>query len=139
MSNEFTLNTQPLVGKLKDIRPLTVRLVNKASWEQVWDYLVKNYHYLGYETMIGPRIKYLVFHKNRPIAALSYNRAVLRLGVRDTFLGWTPEQKRLVGAALTRDPVKMRRALSELMYHMRRNFVAYRSHRKTKMRLLNTG
>ena len=93
MNNEFSLNTQPLVGKLKDIRPLTVRLVNKTSWEQVWDYLVKNYHYLGYETMIGPRIKYLVFHENRPIAALSYNRAVLRLGVRDTFLGWTPEQK----------------------------------------------
>ncbi len=35
-----------------------------------------------------------------------------------------PQAYRLVGAALTLDPVKMRKALSELMYHMRRNFVA---------------
>jgi hypothetical protein len=68
-------------------------LVNKTSWEQVWDYLVRNYHFPGCEVMIGPMIKHLVFHENRPIAALSYNLAVLRLGVRDTFLDWTPEQK----------------------------------------------
>ncbi|MCL4516115.1 MAG: DUF4338 domain-containing protein [Firmicutes bacterium] len=93
MNNGFSLNERPLVGKLKDIRPLEVRLVNKTAWEPVWDYLVRSYHYLGYEKMIGPRIKYLVFHQDRPIAALSYNRAALRVGVRDTFLGWTPTQK----------------------------------------------
>jgi hypothetical protein len=43
---------------------------------------------------------------------------------------------RLVGAALTRAPAQMRIALSELMYHLKRNFVAYKSHRKTKMKLL---
>jgi hypothetical protein len=35
MNNEFSLDTRPLVGKLKDIRPLKVRLVNKTAWEQV--------------------------------------------------------------------------------------------------------
>lgn len=43
--------------------------------------------------MIGPRIKYLVFHADRPIAALSYNRAALHVDVRDSFLNWTPAQK----------------------------------------------
>jgi len=50
-----------------------------------------------------------------------------------------PQAYRLVGAALTRDPAKMRKALSELMYHLKRNFIAYKSHRKTKVKLLNTG
>lgn len=37
-----------------------------------------------------------------------------------------PQAYRLVGAALTRDPAKMRIALSELMYHLKRNFsIAY--------------
>lgn len=93
MSTDFKLETQPLSGNLKDLRPLKVLLVNKTEWEPVWDYLVRTYHYLGYETMIGPRIKYLVFHEKRPIAALSYNRAVLHVGVRDMFLGWTRKQK----------------------------------------------
>lgn len=93
MDTDFTLDTRPLSGKLKDLRPLKILLVNKTAWEPVWDYLVRTYHYLGYETMIGPRIKYLVFHADRPIAALSYNRAALHVGVREAFLGWTPGQK----------------------------------------------
>ncbi|MFZ5632899.1 MAG: hypothetical protein ACOY40_08630 [Bacillota bacterium] len=79
MSKDFSLNIQPLSGKLKDLRPLKILLVNKTAWEPVWDYLVRTYHYLGNETMIGPRIKYLVFHEDRPLAALSYNRAALHV------------------------------------------------------------
>lgn len=89
----FVLDTAPLSTRLKDLQPLKILVVNKTAWEPVWDYLVRTYHYLGYEKMIGPRIKYLVFHEARPIAALSYNRAALRVGVREAFLGWTPEQK----------------------------------------------
>jgi hypothetical protein len=93
MNTDFALDTRPLFGKLKDLRPLKILLVNKTAWEPVWDYLVRTCHYLGYETMIGPRVKYLVFHEDRPIAALSYNRAALHVGVRDSFLDWTPAQK----------------------------------------------
>jgi len=60
-------------------------------------------------------------------------------GLKKTPVLTMPQAYRLVGAALTRDPEKMRKALSELMYHLKRNFVAYQSHRKTKMKLLNTG
>ena len=93
MSTDILLDKRPLTGKLKDLRPLKILLVNKTTWEPVWDYMVRTYHYLGYETMIGPRIKYLVFHEDRPLAALSYNRAALHVGVRDAFLGWTRKQK----------------------------------------------
>jgi len=93
MKTDISLNTRPLSGRLKDFRPLKILLVNKTAWEPVWDYLVRTYHYLGYQKMIGPRIKYLVFHEDRPLAALSYNRAALHVGVRDVFLGWTRKQK----------------------------------------------
>jgi SRSO17 transposase len=44
--------------------------------------------------MIGQNIKYLVLASERPIAALIYNRAALRVGVRDDYIGWTEEIRR---------------------------------------------
>jgi SRSO17 transposase len=43
--------------------------------------------------MIGPRIKYLACCGGVPIAALSYNRAALRVRARDQYLGWDEEQR----------------------------------------------
>jgi hypothetical protein len=68
-------------------------MVYKTPMEPLWDYMVKKYHYLGYDKMFGPRLKYLVFCKDRPIAAISFNQAALQVGVRDCFIGWDKEQK----------------------------------------------
>lgn len=87
------LDPTPLNGTLKEFQPLDIQIVNQTEHEPTWDFMVKHYHYLGYDKMFGPRIKYLVFRKGVPIAALSYNRAALRIGVRDSFIGWNDEQK----------------------------------------------
>ena len=87
------LDATPLSGTLKEFQPLDIRIVNQTEYEPTWDLMVRHYHYLGYDKMIGPRIKYLVFQKGVPIAALSYNRAALRIGVRDRFIDWNGEQK----------------------------------------------
>ncbi|MHB1128056.1 MAG: IS701 family transposase [Bacillota bacterium] len=86
-------NTQMLVGKLHEFLPLDIYMVGKTEQEPLWDHIVRTYHYLGYEKMFGPRLKYLVLYQGQPIAALSYNRAALTVGVRDSYLGWTPAQK----------------------------------------------
>jgi SRSO17 transposase len=90
---KIELDAQPLSGILQEFQPLEIQVVNQTELEPTWDFMVKHYHYLGYDKMIGPRIKYLVFRKEIPIAALSYNRAALRIGVRDNFIGWNDEQK----------------------------------------------
>lgn len=94
MAEAYQLDERPLSGKLHDYLPLCIRIVNKTEEEPLWDHMVREYHYLGYDNMIGPRIKYLVLHENRPIAALSYNRAALTIGVRENHICWDPEQKR---------------------------------------------
>jgi hypothetical protein len=93
MNGDFYLDARPISGKLHDIQPLDIIAVDKTELEPLWDYMVCNYHYLGYDNMIGPRIKYIVLLKGTPIAALSYNRASLKVGVRDLFIGWKEEQK----------------------------------------------
>ena len=87
------IETCPLTGSLKEFQPITIHLVNHTDMEPVWDHMVRTYHYLGYHRMMGPRIKYLACSRNVPIAALSYNRAALRVRARDQYLGWDEEQR----------------------------------------------
>jgi hypothetical protein len=93
LERKIEISTEAIEGKLHEYQPLEIVNVSRTANEFLWDELIRKYHYLGYEKMIGQRIKYLVLYLNTPIAALSYNRASLRVGVRDTFIGWTEEQK----------------------------------------------
>ena len=84
-----------LAGKLKDHLPVEITAVNRTALEPSWDYMVKNYHYLGYEKMIGPRIKYLACYEGIPIAFLSYKSAFFKVAARDAYIGWSTQQKNL--------------------------------------------
>lgn len=81
-------------GGLKSIRPVTLELVSGSDLEPIWDYLVKQYHYLGYQRLFGHRLKYLVLTGHHPVAALSWSAAALKVGVRDRFIGWSENQKK---------------------------------------------
>lgn len=87
------LSTIDLQGELNGFQPIQIVLVNRTNLEHTWDRLVRQHHYLGYEKMFGPRIKYLALYQNRPLAAISFNRAALKVGVRDRFIGWDDTRK----------------------------------------------
>jgi hypothetical protein len=65
---------ETLCGSLKSLRPITLELVSGSDLEPVWDYLVKQYHYLGYQKLFGHRLKYLALSGEHPVAALSWCR-----------------------------------------------------------------
>ena len=52
------------------------------------------YHYLGYQRLLGHRIKYLAYSQNRVVAALSFSAPALKLRVRDSFIGWSSFQRK---------------------------------------------
>jgi SRSO17 transposase len=87
------LDTSPLDCSLPELRPLRIKMVSGREDERLWDELVRGYHYLGYRKMVGCRLKYLVFHHDRPIAAMGWRAAALKVGVRDRFIGWSPAQR----------------------------------------------
>jgi SRSO17 transposase len=87
------LDTSPLHCRLREMRPLRFELVSGRGDERLWDELVRRYHYLGYRQMVGCRLKYLVFHQDRPIAALGWRAAALKVEVRDRFICWSPVQR----------------------------------------------
>jgi hypothetical protein len=55
--------------------------------------LMEQYHYLGYEQPIGEHLKYLVKADGQAIACLAWQSAPRHLKVRDRYLGWSEEAR----------------------------------------------
>jgi hypothetical protein len=90
----FPCPTEPMVGALADFLPVSLQLVSHTPQEPLWDQLVRQYHYLGYRNLLGRRLKYLAFSKQRPVAALSWSAAALKTRARDEYIGWSDSQRR---------------------------------------------
>ncbi len=92
--NSGQIKKEPLRGLLGDYKPLIIKIASRSPLEPLWDYLMRTYHYLGYQRLLGHSLKYLVFFQDRPVAALSFSAAALKVRVRDSFIGWSQEQRK---------------------------------------------
>jgi len=90
----FLLDTTPLQVPLRALRPLEFQPVRRTPEEPLFDYLVAQYHPLGYVRPVGEHLKYLVYATGRPLACLAWSSAPRHLGARDRYLGWSAEARR---------------------------------------------
>jgi SRSO17 transposase len=81
-------------GSLQSFAPVNLEMVSHSPLEPLWDSLVRQYHYLGYQRLLGHRLKYLAFLQDHPVAALSFSAPALKLAVRDRFIGWSAQQRK---------------------------------------------
>jgi hypothetical protein len=80
-------DTTPIVGPLASLGPLEIRLVRRAEGERLFNYLLSQYHYLGFSRPVGEHLKYLVLWRDRPLACLAWNSGPLKLTLRDQWVG----------------------------------------------------
>ena len=92
-ARELPLGQEPIVGTLRELGPLTLRQVRRQEGEGLFDQLLANHHYLGYTRPVGEHLKYLVLAGDRPVACLAWSSAPRHLAPRDTFIGWTREER----------------------------------------------
>src|SRR6202789_3277022 len=88
------IDTTPLNDALADIRPVSLQQVRKTADEPLFNSLMEQHHYLGYEQPVGEHLKYLVCARGRPIACMAWSSAPRHLGSRDRHIGWTAEARR---------------------------------------------
>ena len=88
------LDTTLLETSLRAIRPLEFQQVRRTPEEPLFNYLIAQYHPLGYARPVGEHLKYLVYATGRPIACLAWSSAPRHLGARDRFIGWSAEVRR---------------------------------------------
>jgi hypothetical protein len=88
------IDMAPLTGALGEIRPITLQQVRKTADEALFNSLMEQHHYLGYEQPVGEHLKYLVWAQGRPVACIAWSSAPRHLGSRDRYIGWSAEARR---------------------------------------------
>jgi hypothetical protein len=92
------LDTSPLAMPLSELGGIEIQPVRRTADEPLFNGLMEQYHYLGYEQPVGEHLKYLVWGQGslegRPVAAMAWSSAPRHLGARDRYIGWTPAARR---------------------------------------------
>jgi Druantia protein DruA len=88
------VDTTPIIGTLKQLRPIELQQVRRTGDEPLFNSLMEQHHYLKYEQPVGEHLKYLAWAHGRPIACLAWSSAARHLGSRDRYIGWSTEARR---------------------------------------------
>src|SRR5882724_1868813 len=88
------IDTTPLTCALSNIRPILLQQVRKTADEPLFNSLLEQHHYLGYEQPVGEHLKYLVWAQGRPVACMAWSSAPRHLASRDRYIGWSAEARR---------------------------------------------
>ena len=88
------IGTTPLEARLRNLQPLEFEPVRRTGKEPLFNSLMEEYHYLGYEQPVGEHLKYLVSAQGRPVSCLAWSSAPRHLGSRDRYIGWSAEARR---------------------------------------------
>ena len=86
-------DNRPVRGPLASITPLEFVQVRRTPEEPLFNSLMEQYHYLGYEQPVGEHLKYLVKADGQVIACLAWQSAPRHLKVRDRYLAWSDEAR----------------------------------------------
>lgn len=87
--------TEPITGALRELQPLQIlELSREPEARPVFDWLLRQYHYLGYTGPVGQNVKYLVRDRQeRDLACVLFSAAAWKTRGRDAFIGWTAAQR----------------------------------------------
>ena len=89
------IDRTPVEGRLGQLQPLEFAQVRRSGDEPLFNSLLEEHHYLGYEQPVGEHLKYLVWAQGRPLACVAWSSAPRHIGARDRYIGWNhPAQRR---------------------------------------------
>ena len=80
-------DTRPVRGPLHQLGRLDFQQVRRTAQEALFNSLVEQYHYLGYEQPVGEHLKYLVSSNGQAIACLAWCSAPRHLARIDSLAG----------------------------------------------------
>jgi hypothetical protein len=88
------IDATPIEGGLRNLQPIEFEQVRRSSQEPLFNSLMEQHHYLGYEQPVGEHLKFLVWAGGRPMACLAWSSAPRHLASRDHYIGWDAEARR---------------------------------------------
>ena len=88
------IDATPIEGPLCQLQPLELEQVRRTAQESLFNSLMEEHHYLGYEQPVGEHLKYVVWAHDRPVACLAWSSAPRHLASRDHYIGWDAAARR---------------------------------------------
>jgi len=89
----FKERKEPIEESLSNLEKIRLQMASRTTEKRFWDYLIDKYHYLGYGKPIGKQIKYFVYSQDKLLGCIGFADAVLKLNLRDKWIGWSIEQR----------------------------------------------
>jgi len=87
----------PMLGGLKDFRPLQLEPVNSPADQELWREWMQRYHYLGYSIPFGAHLRYFVkVMAPEPVrvGALQFSSPAWRMAAREQWIGCSDQERR---------------------------------------------
>lgn len=88
------LDTTAIRGSIGELLPLRIEAVKGHESARMWRHVMRRYHYLGYQVLVGRNTRHLVYSRERLVAALGWQSAVDHLFCRDFMIGWDSQERR---------------------------------------------
>ena len=88
------IDQTPIEAPVSKLAPLEILQVRQTGFEQLFNGLIAQHHYLGYCHPVGEHLKYIVFTNGKPIACFAWSSSPRHIGCRDRFIGWSPDTRR---------------------------------------------
>jgi hypothetical protein len=77
-------------GRLSELQ---LQIAQSKERQSLWNEYIDRYHYLGYSTPAGSYLKYFAETSDDVVALLGFSSAAWRIAPRDTYIGWTDQQR----------------------------------------------
>jgi hypothetical protein len=84
---------QLLATSPRDLGDLQLQLVTDRPDSHLHNEYLDRYHYLGYQPLPGDQLRYFVRAGGRILALLGFGAAAWKTQPRDSFVGWTAQQR----------------------------------------------
>ncbi len=91
---EATEEPLPIDCSVKELMPISLKLVTEAEDMALWNEFVDRYHYLGYRRPIGSYLRYYAIDRHgRRLGCLLFSFATKKLTCRDEWIGWNDKHR----------------------------------------------
>ena len=94
MKKSQTRFRRPTADEQTVLSQMTVRLLVSPEEIKKADQILTEHHYLHNVKLVGEQLRYAVIWQGQWLAVATWSAAALHLKARDTFIGWTEEQRR---------------------------------------------
>ena len=80
---------EPLVGKLAEVSPVRLEIVEGRERAKLWNEYLDRYHYLGYSKPFGCTIRYFIASEKGLLGCALVAGAARAIKARDEWIGWS--------------------------------------------------